>query len=200
MSFAVTANMFGSDVDLTPFVSDLTCKNGSRPPNYFGHMADPSVGNITLLNVGGEFKTFAPAPGIDPNPGPAVTIAYDGTRLFAGRSAYILNQVLPNGQDVAVMPLLGPLAFLAKFSEGIFARLDGIQRTDEIFALILADAGFTGPTMIETGRTQLSAVRVNRSSLLGQRTPADAGPWRAPDGSPGRGRSRIRRPHGPRRV
>ena len=165
--WSIHATMFGSDVDLTPYVVEATWKHGSRPPNYFGHMADPSVGSLTLDNTGGEFKTFAPAPGIDPNPGPTVTIDYDGIRLFTGRSAYVLNQVLPNGNDVAVMPLLGPLAFLSRFSEGIFARLDGIQRTSEIFALILADAGYSGPAEIEQGRTQLSAVRVNRSSLLG---------------------------------
>ena len=167
MGFTVTANMFGADVDLTPYVTEATWKHGSRPPNYFGHLADPSVGSLTLLNQGGEFKTFAPAVGIDTTPGPPVTIDYDGIRLFWGRAGLTLNQVLPDGRDIAVMPLLGPLAFLSRFSEGIFARLDGIQRTDEVFSRILADAGHTGPTSIQVGRTMLSAVRVNRSSLLG---------------------------------
>ena len=92
---------------------------------------------------------------------------YDGIRLFTGKSGLTLNQVLPTGRDIAVMPMLGPLAFLARFSEGIFARLDGVQRTDEVFALILEDAGYGGPTDIEEGRTELLSTRINRSNLLG---------------------------------
>ena len=167
MSFSITATMFGSSVDLTPYVAEATWKHGSRPPNHFGHMADPAVGALTLLNVGGEFRTFKPDPFVDTSPGSPVRVEYDGTRLFTGKSGLILNQVLPGGRDIAVMPMLGPLAFLSKFSEGIFARLDGVQRTDEVYALILEDAGYLGPTLIEQGRTELSSLRLNRSNLLG---------------------------------
>ena len=65
------------------------------------------------------------------------------------------------------MPMLGPLAFLSKFSEGIFARLDGVQRTHRVFDLILQDAGYLGPTDIGGGVTDLSSLRLNRSNLLG---------------------------------
>ena len=65
------------------------------------------------------------------------------------------------------MPLLGPLAFLARFSEGVFARLNGVQRTDQVFSLVLEDGGYSGPTDIEEGRTELSSLRLNRSNLLG---------------------------------
>ena len=37
-------------------------------------------------------------------------------RLFTGKTGLTLNQVLPTGRDIAVMPMLGPLAFLARFS------------------------------------------------------------------------------------
>ena len=47
--------MFGNSVDLTPYVAEATWKHGSRPPNHFGHMADPAIGALTLLNLGGEF-------------------------------------------------------------------------------------------------------------------------------------------------
>ena len=140
---------------------------GARPPNYFGHLADPAVGALTLLNVGGEFKTFAPDPFVDTTPGPPVRVEYDGKRLFTGKAGLMLNQVLPGGRDTAVMPMLGPLAFLSKFSEGIFARLNGVQSTSEVFKLVLEDAGYSGPTSIDAGRTSLSSIRLNRSSLLG---------------------------------
>ena len=159
--------MFGSSVDLTPYVAEATWKHGSRPPNYFGHLADPAVGALTLLNVGGEFKTFDPDPFVDTTPGPPVRVEYGGERLFTGKAGLTLNQVLPDGRDIAVMPMLGPLAFLSRFSEGIFARLNGIQSTSDVFSLVLQDAGYTGPTSIETGRTELSSLRLNRSSLLG---------------------------------
>ena len=122
---------------------------------------------LTLLNLGGEFKTFDPDPFVDTSPGSPIQVEYDGMRLFTGKTGLTLNQVLPTGRDIAVMPMLGPLAFLARFSEGIFARLDGVQRTDEVFALILEDAGYGGPTAIDTGRTELLASRLNRSNLLG---------------------------------
>ena len=102
-------------------------------------------------------------------------------RLFTGKTGLTLNQVLPTGRDLAVMPMLGPLAFLSKFSEGIFARLNGVQRTDEVFALILQDAGYEGPTDIEAGRTELSSLRLNRSNLLGSGQAADSGPRRTPN-------------------
>ena len=167
MSFSITSDMFGSNLDLTPYVAEATWKHGSRPPNHFGHMADPAVGALTLLNTGGEFRTFKPDPFVDTSPGSPVRVDYDGLRLFTGKTGLTLNQVLASGRDIAVMPMLGPLAFLARFSEGIFARLNGTQRTDEVYALILQDGGYDGPTVIEEGRTSLSSLRLNRSNLLG---------------------------------
>ena len=140
-SWSISATMFGNDIDLTPYVAEATWKHGSRPPNHFGHMADPSIGALTLLSFGGEFKTFDPDPFVDTSPGSPIQVEYDGMRLFTGKTGLTLNQVLPTGRDIAVMPMLGPLAFLARFSEGIFARLDGVQRTDEVFA---ADTGGCG--------------------------------------------------------
>ena len=166
-SWGFTATMFGSSVDLTPYVLEATWKHGSRPANYFGHLADPAVGALTLYNGGGEFKTFSPDPFVDTTPGPPVTVSYDGVTLFTGKAGLMLNQVLRNGRDTAVMPLLGPLAFLARFSEGIFARLNGVQSTSDVFSIVLQDAGYDGPTSIETGRTELSSIRLNKSSLLG---------------------------------
>ena len=166
-TWAINATMFGNTVDLTPYVAEATWKHGSRPPNHFGHMADPSIGALTLLNLGGEFRTFDPDPFVDTSPGSPVQVEYDGTRLFTGKSGLTLNQVLPTGRDIAVMPMLGPLAFLARFSEGIFARLDGVQRTDQVFALVLEDAGYDGSATIDTGRTELLSSRLNRSNLLG---------------------------------
>ena len=165
-SWAINATMFGNDIDLTPYVAEATWKHGSRPPNHFGHMADPAVGALTLLNLGGEFKTFDPDPFVDTSPGSPIQVEYDGIRLFTGKSGTMLNQVLLTG-DTAVMPMLGPLGFLARFAEGIFARLDGVQRTDEVFALVLEDAGYDGPTFIDRGRTRLLSSRLNRSNLLG---------------------------------
>ena len=166
-SWTISATMFGNSVDLTHYVAEATWKHGSRPPNHFGHMADPAVGALTLLNHGGEFKTFKPDPFVDTSPGSPVRVTYNGMRLFTGKTGLTLNQVLPGGRDIAVMPMLGPLAFLGKFSEGIFARLNGVQLTSEVFALILQDAGYEGPTDIEAGRTELSSLRLNRSNLLG---------------------------------
>ena len=166
-AWAITATMFGNEVDLTPYVAEATWKHGSRPPNYFGHLADPAIGTLTLLNHGGEFRTFKPDPFVDTSPGSPVRVEYGGTRLFTGRTGLTLNQALSTGKDIAVMPMLGPLAFLAKFSEGIFARLDGVQRTDQVFSLALEDGGYDGPTRIDVGRTELSSLRLNRSNLLG---------------------------------
>ena len=143
-TWSMTATMFGNSVDLTPYVAEGTWKHGSKPANHFGHMADPAVGALTLLNVGGEFRTFSPDPFVDTSPGSPVKVEYDGKRLFTGKTGLTLNQVLPTGRDIAVMPMLGPLAFLARFSEGIFARLDGVQRTDQVFVLALEDAGYDG--------------------------------------------------------
>ena len=146
-SWGFTATMFGSSVDLTPYVLEATWKHGSRPANYFGHLADPAVGALTLYNGGGEFKTFAPDPFVDTTPGPPVTVSYDGVTLFTGKAGLMLNQVLRNGRDTAVMPLLGPLAFLARFSEGIFARLNGVQSTSDVFRIVLQDAGYSAPLL-----------------------------------------------------
>ena len=165
--FSIIATMFGNDVDLTPYVAEATWKHGSKPPNYFGHMADPAIGALTLLNHAGEFRTFKPDPFVDTSPGSPVKIDYNGIRLFTGKTGLTLNQVLPSGRDIAIMPMLGPLAFLARFSEGIFARLDGVQRTDQVYALVLEDGGYDGPTDIEVGRTSLSSARLNRSNLVG---------------------------------
>ena len=104
---------------------------------------------------------------MDTTPGPPVTVSYDGVTLFTGKAGLMLNQVLRNGRDTAVMPLLGPLAFLARFSEGIFARLSGVQSTSDVFRIVLQDAGYSGPASIEAGRTELSSIRLNKSSLLG---------------------------------
>ena len=121
-------------------------------------------------------------------------IDYDGVQaLHRPKAGLTLNQVLPTGRDIAVMPLLGPLAFLARFSEGVFARLNGVQRTDQVFSLVLEDGGYSGPTDIEEGRTELSSLRLNRSNLLGsgrQRTQV-LGALRTD--SSGRGRQGIRR-------
>ena len=115
-----------------------------------------------------SFETFKPDPFVDTTPGPPVKVSYDGVTLFTGRAGLMLNQVLRNGRDTAVMPLLGPLAFLARFSEGIFARLDGVQtHRAKSSRIVLEDAGYDGPTSIETGRTELSSIRLNKSSLLG---------------------------------
>ena len=117
---------------------------------------------------------------MDTTPGPPVRVEYNGLRLFTGKAGLMLNQVLPSGRDTAVMPMLGPLAFLSKFSEGIFARLDGQQRTSKVFKLILEDAGYFGPVSIEVGRTSLSSIRLNRSSSPGQRQEAGASPKCSP--------------------
>ena len=53
-AWAITATMFGNSVDLTPYVAEATWKHGSKPPNYFGHLADPAIGTLTLLNHGGS--------------------------------------------------------------------------------------------------------------------------------------------------
>ena len=145
--WAINATMFDNSVDLTPYVAEATWKHGSRPPNHFGHMADPAVGALTLVNShGGEFRTVRRlTPSLTRQPrfagAPSNTT---GQRLFTGKSGLTLNQVLPSG-DIAVMPMFGPLAFLARFAEGIFARLDGVQRTDEVFELGAGRCGLRRP-------------------------------------------------------
>ena len=122
--------MNGLDRDLTPYVFEASWKHGSKQENYFGQLADPAEGSLSLWNQGGEFLAYNPAPWVDPTPGPAVWIEHSGTRLFTGHSAFILNQAPRSAaNDTASMPLLGPLAFLDRFSSKLFAELDGDQRT-----------------------------------------------------------------------
>ena len=162
------ATMNGADRDLTPYVFEATWKHGSKQENYFGQLADPAEGNLTLWNQGGEFITYNPAPWVDPTPGPAVWIEHSGTRLFTGHSAFIPNQTpTSSAQDTASMPLLGPLAFLDRFSSRLFSTLDGDQRSSQVWDLILDAAGFSGIKLTQVGRTILSAIRVNQASLLG---------------------------------
>ena len=56
-----------------------------------------SIGALTLLNLGGEFKTFDPDPFVDTSPGSPIQVEYDGIRLFTGKTGLTLNQVLPDG-------------------------------------------------------------------------------------------------------
>ena len=162
------ATMFGAVIDLTPYVFEASWKHGSKQENYFGQLADPAEGELMLWNQGGEFTTFSPDPNIDPTPGPPVRINHGNARLFTGHSAFILNEV-PTSQalDTASMPILGPFAFLDRFSSRLFSTLDGDKRTDEVWELVLDAAGFNGTKVSDSGRTILSAIRVNQASLLG---------------------------------
>ena len=192
LTFSATMN--GAPRDLTPYVFEATWKHGSKQENYFGQLADPAEGNLTLWNQGGEFITYNPAPWVDPTPGPPVRIDYNTTRLFTGRSAFILNEVPASpALDTASMPLLGPFAYLDRFSSSLFSTLDGDKRSSEVWELVLDAAGFNGTKVSDTGRTILSAIRVNQASLawLGNRAHRlPAGPQ---DRRTGRSRAGIRR-------
>ena len=161
-------NMHGVDQDLTPYVSEATWQQGSKQQNYFGQLADPAEGSLKLWNQGGEFRTFAPASWVDPTPGPDVWIEHQGSRLFTGKSAFIVNELGPSSaNDSADMPLLGPLAYLNRFSTSLFATLDGDLNTSAVWDLVLDAAGYTGGRLKQSGLTTLSAIRINQASLLG---------------------------------
>ena len=90
------------------------------------------------------------------------------------------------------MPMLGPLAFLARFSEGIFARLDGVQLTER---RVPPDPtkmrAMTAPRILIRAGQELLSSRLNRSNLLGSWTNAHAGTRGAPNHRAGRGGPRA---------
>ena len=166
--------MLGSEVDLSPDVTDVQISFGGHRPNVAGALLPPAIGTITLNNAFNRYSTLNPDSDIDTEPGPPVYVEYGGERLFTGWS----NGMVQTDQDenhLSVLNLLGPVSRIQGYHRKLFLDLAGEHTIDSVIGAALDNVEFPraivgswpdiGSRKIATSTTRVHAHGLEQSGI-----------------------------------
>ena len=155
------AFMHGDWVDITSVVPAAQWRFGQQIPNRIGRVLRPSDGVLSIDDTDGQFSVFNPNGRFDPNPGVPIEIRAGPSRVspleFEGWSKGVQNTTPEVNAYPTIMPIIGPLQFLAEYGEGFFARMDGQPTVSEAFSRVLQEMEWTGLTTIYPSLLKLHA-------------------------------------------
>ena len=171
--YRVRAIMFGEVVDLTDKIEHAKWWRGGEVRHALGTVFEGGEAVLRLINDDLRFAPYNPGPGIDPAPGPLVTIDMrtspvgDWKRSFTGWSDGIRATITEDQKNIVEMRVLGPLKRIRDYWDDVFYRRSGVLRTDEVFRDLLDDIGWSQANrVIRRGQTRvfshsISAIGVN---------------------------------------
>ena len=175
LEYRVRATMSGAVVDLTPYVLQMQWQHGQLQPNQLGTIYTGGIAQLTLKNYDGAFNVYNPgmigAVRVDPTPQPAVTIGarYPGEAwetMFTGHSTGLVNTTPLSRQNLAEMPIEGPLARITNgYHDKLYTRITGTVGASQAFIQALDDVGYTGPRRVQQSIASVLGFKLN--NLIG---------------------------------
>ena len=139
---------------------------GADLPNRIGGAARPADGLLLLTDEDGKFSPFNPHDLFDTTPGARVHLQWNGRTAFSGYSDGARLSLTRTGESIITIPLLSELGRLAKYGEGLLARISGNSTVDGIIGQVLDAAGWEGGRELQNSSLVLRGTRVNTSGAI----------------------------------
>ena len=166
--FFLNTGIGSGEVELTHLVKSAQWRFGQRIVNRLGGVMRPADGVLVLDNRDGQFSTFNVTNEYIPLPSSRVRITYRGETAFTGWTSGTEEAINTAGEDVANMRLYGSLQRLEDYGQGLFARLSGVQTTDQVFRTVMQAAEERYQLQIDSpSGIRVYGSRINREGALG---------------------------------